>query len=419
MEPTKDPVAAVVHPYCCGLDVHKRTVAACILLPGPDALPVQEVRTFGTMTDDLLALSDWLAAHGVTDVAMESTGSYWKPVWNVLETNFFLLLVNPQHAKALPGRKSNVLDCQWLAHLLRHGLLQASFVPEREQRELRELTRYRMSLVEERTREVNRLQKVLEGANIKLAAVATDVTGKSARAMLEALVAGRTDADAMAELAKGRMRSKIPELQRALTGRFEAHQRFLIAEILMHVDYLDETIGRVAAEIDERMRPFEDATSRLDAVAGVGKDIAQGLIAETGTDMSRFPSERHLSSWAGVAPGSRESAGKRGSGRTRKGNQALRRLLVQAGHAAGRTKKSYLGAQYRRLAAKRGSKRAALAVGHSILVIAYHLLSNPDRPYADLGPDYFAHRDPKSAAQHHVKQLIAMGYEVSLQKSVA
>lgn len=419
MELTQDPVAEVVHPRCCGLDVHKRTVAACILLPGPDALPFQDVRTFGTMTEDLLALADWLAAHRVTHVAMESTGSYWKPIWNILEGNFELLLVNPQHARVLPGRKTDVKDCQWLAHLLRHGLLKASFVPERGQRDLRELTRYRVSLVQERTREVNRLQKVLEGANIKLAAVATDITGKSARAMLEALVEGSTDVEIMAELAKGRMRTKLPQLRQALNGHFDDHQRFLVTELLAHIDYLDEGLQRATAAIDERMRPFEEAVQQLDAITGVGRDVAQGVIAETGTDMSHFPSERHLAAWAGAAPGNRESAGKRKSGRTRKGNPFLRRLLIQAGHAAGRAKNSYLSAQYHRLAARRGAQRAALAVGHSILVIIYHLLSHPERTYTDLGADYFVRRDPQRAVRHHVKQLMAMGYEVTLGTTAA
>lgn len=419
MELAQDPVAAVLHPRCCGLDVHKRTVAACILLPGPDALPLQEVRSFCTMTEDLLALADWLAVHQVTQVAMESTGSYWKPIWNILEGSFALLLVNPQHARILPGRKTDVKDCQWLAHLLRHGLLKASFVPARGQRDLRELTRYRARLVQERTREVNRLQKVLEGANIKLAAVATDITGKSARAMLEALVAGSTDVEIMAELAKGRMRTKLLQLRQALTGHFDDHQRFLVAELLAHIDYLDEGLQRVAAEIDDRMRPFEPAVQRLDAITGVGRTVAQGILAQTGADMSRFPSERHLSAWAGAAPGNRESAGKRKSGRTRKGNPFLRRLLVQAGHAAGRAKASYLSAQYHRLAARRGAKRAALAVGHSILVIVYHLLSNPERTYTDLGADYFLRRDPQRAVRHHVKQLIALGYEVTLGSTAA
>jgi transposase len=419
MEQSQDPVAAVVDPRCCGLDVHKKSVAACVLLPGPEALPLQEVRTFGTMTADLLDLADWLVGHGVTHVGMESTGSYWKPIWNILEGNFELLLVNPQHAKALPGRKSDIKDCQWLAHLLRHGLLKASFVPDRGQRELRELTRYRMSMIQERTREVNRLQKVLEGANIKLAAVATDITGKSARAMLASLVSGNRDPKAMAELAKGRMRRKLPALTRALQGRFAAHQRFLIAELLAHIDYLDESLARVTAEIEERMRPFEMPVQRLDEITGVGRVVAQGMIAEMGTDMTRFPSERHISAWGGAAPGSRESAGKRKGSTTRKGNPALRRLLVQAGHAAGRAKSSYLSAQYYRLAARRGSKRAALAVGHSILVIAYHLLSDPERSYKDLGPNYFARRDPQKAVQHHVKQLMNLGYYVSLEKGAA
>jgi len=419
MEPSRDPVAEVVHPRCCGLDVHKRTVAACVLLPGPGGMPLQEVRTFGTMTDDLVALRDWLSGHGVSQVGMESTGSYWKPVWNILEGHFQLLLVNPQYAKGVPGRKTDVQDCAWLAHLLRHGLLRASFVPDRGQRELREVSRYRRTLVQERTREVNRLQKVLEGGNIKLAAVATDVMGKSARQMLVGLLAGSSDTQALAELAKGRMREKIPQLQRALSGRFGAHQRFLVAEILAHIDTLDACIDRVTAEIDERLRPFEPLVQRLDAVTGVGRTVAQGILAEVGTDVARFATSGHLSSWAGMCPGNRESGGKRRSGRTRRGNRWLRLLLIQAAHAAGKTKATYLADQYHRLAARRGSKRAAVAVGHSILVIAYHLLRDPDRNFSDLGPDYFIRRNPERAVHHYVKQLIARGYEVTLRQTVA
>lgn len=419
MQPSKDPVAEVVHARCCGLDVHKRTVAACVVIPGPNGLPLQEVRTFGTMTDDLVRLRNWLSSHRVSHVAMESTGSYWKPVWNILEEHVGLLLVNPQHAKGLPGRKTDVQDCIWLAHLLRHGLLRASFVPDRAQRELREVSRYRMTLVEERTREVNRLQKVLEGGNIKLASVATDVVGKSARAMLLGLVAGNRDVVALAELAKGRMREKIPQLQRALSGRFGAHQCFLVAELLAHIDTLDACVDRVTAEIDERLRPFEPLVARLDATTGVGRVVAQGILAEVGTDVVRFATAGHLSSWAGMCPGSRESGGKRRSGRTRKGNRWLRRLLIQAAHAAGRTKATYLAAQYHQLAARRGSKRAAVAVGHSILVIAYHLLRDPERTFTDLGPDYFTRRNPDRAVHHYVKQLIARGYEVTLQQTIA
>jgi transposase len=329
---------------------------ACLIVPGPDKLPTKEVRTFGTMTAELLALSDWLTAAGCTHVAMESTGVYWKPVYNLLAGDFELVLANARHIKAVPGRKTDVRDCEWIADLLRHGLLQASFVPDRGQRELRELTQYRTSLVRERTAEANRLQKTLEGANIKLAAVATDILGKSGREMLEALVSGTTDPVALADLAQGRLREKIPQLQQALVGHMGAHQRFMVAQQLAHVEFLDERIAQVSAEVAERLREasVEDAITRLDAVPGIGRYLAEALLAEIGADMDRFPDAQHLASWAGMCPRNHESAGKRYSGKTRKGSPWLRSLLIQAAQAAARKKDTYLGAQYRRLAARRG-----------------------------------------------------------------
>jgi transposase len=327
----------VVHERCCGLDVHKKTVVACVLTPGSGGRPRREVRTFGTMTDDLEHLAGWLASEGVTHVAMESTGVFWQPIWNLLEARFTLLLVNAQHIKAVPGRKTDVKDCEWLADLLRHGLLKASFVPERAQRELRELTRYRASLLEERAAVVNRLQKTLEGANIKLAAVASNVVGASGRRMLERLLAGADDPTALADLARGKLRAKLPELERALVGQFGPHQRFLVARQLAHLDFLDEAIDQVSTEIRERTAPFADAIERLDTIPGVGRRTAEILVAEIGTDMGRFPTAAHLASWAGMCPGSDESAGKRRSGRTRKGNRWLRTALVEAAQAAART----------------------------------------------------------------------------------
>jgi transposase len=408
----------VVYPRCCGLDIHKRMVVACLMLPGPGGGRRKEVRTFGTMTDDLLGLVDWLAAAGCTHVAMESTGSYWKPVWNLLEGGFELLLVNAQHIKAVPGRKTDVRDCEWIANLLRHGLLKPSFVPDRPQRELRELTRYRTTLIRERTAEVNRLQKTLEGANIKLASVATDILGASGRGMLEALVAGSADAAAMAGLARGRLREKLPALVRALAGRFEAHQRFLVAEQLAHVDYLDEAIERVSAEVRGRLRPFEAAVERLDTIPGVGRRTAEVLVAEVGTDLGRFPTAAHLASWAGLCPGQHESAGKRHSGKTRKGNRWLRAALVEAAQAASRARNSYLAAQYRRLAARRGRKRAAVAVAHTILTIAYALLRHPGA-YQDLGPHYFDERDRQAVERRCVRRLEALGFKVTLEPDAA
>ena len=399
---------------CCGLDVHKATVAACVVVPGPSSAPTKEVRTFGTMTADLLALGDWLAANGVTHVAMESTGVYWRPIWNLLEDRFTPLLVNARHVKAVPGRKTDVRDCEWLADLLRHGLLKASFVPDRPQRELRELTRYRTTLVRERASAVNRLQKTLEGANIKLASVATDVTGLSARRMLAALVAGAADAGAMADLAQGRLRTKIPQLERALAGRFGAHQRFLLAEQLTHVDFLDERIGRLDAEIAERVAPFDDAATRLDGIPGVGRRTAEVLLAEIGTNMARFPTAAHVASWAGMCPGNDESAGQRRSGRTRRANPWLRTALVEAAHAAARTKNTYFCALYRRLSARRGKKRAAVAVGHAILLAAYHMLAE-GTPYRDLGPAHFDERRREAVERRLVHRLQTLGYKVTLE----
>jgi transposase len=345
---------------------------------------------------------------------MESTGVFWKPIYNLLEDRFTLLLVNAQHIKAVPGRKTDVRDCEWIADLLRHGLLRPSFVPDRPQRELRELTRYRTALVEERSAEVNRLQKTLEGANVKLAAVATDVLGRSGRQMLEALVAGQTDAPALAELARGRLRAKLPQLERALVGRVGAHQRFLVARQLAHIDALDALIGEVSAEIAERLRPFEDALVRLDTIPGVGRRAAQVLVAELGTELSRFPSAAHLASWAGMCPGNHESAGKRHSGKTRKGNPYVRAVLIEAGQAAGRTKGTYLAAQYHRLAARRGKKKAAVAVGHSILVRVYYLLTQ-GTTYQELGGNYFDERDRQAISRRLVRRLEELGFHVALE----
>lgn len=401
----------VVYSRCAGLDVHKKTVAACLITPSDGDRPKKEIRTFGTMTDEILKLADWLAAAGCTHVAMESTGVYWQPIWNLLEDQFQLLLVNAHHIKTVPGRKSDVRDCEWIADLLRHGLLKGSFVPDRQQRELRELTRSRTSLVHERTAHVNRLQKTLESANIKLAAVASNVAGVSARQMLEALVAGSSDSAAMAQLAKGRLREKIPQLERALVGHFSAHHRYLVSQILASIDFLDERIEDLSRRIAELQRPFEDAVVRLDTIPGIGRRTAENLLAEVGPDLSRFPSAEHLASWAGMCPGSDESGGKRRSGKTRKGNPWLRATLIEAGQAAGRSNKTYLGAQFRRLAARRGKKRATVAVGHTILVIAYHLLTSSDL-YNDLGPDYFVRRAP-NAERAMVRRLERLGYKVS------
>jgi transposase len=357
----------ILHECCCGLDVHKKLIVACLLRIGQE----KQIRKFGTTTNQIQTMAEWLKQAGCTHVAMESTGVYWKPVYNVLEGAFELLVVNAQHLKAVPGRKTDALDAEWIADLL--GLLKASFVPPVLERQLRELTRYRTSLTSERTRTVQRLQKILESANIKLASVARDIQGVSARAILEQLAQGQTDSKMLAELAKGRLRSKRAELEQALIGRLQDHHRFLIAELLAHIDYLDESIERLDAEIGDRFRPFEADLQLADTIPGINQRIAEIVLAETGTDLNRFPTDRHISSWSGICPGNDESAGKRRSGKTRRGNRWLRQALVEAAHAASHTKNTYLAAQYRRIAARRGQKKALLAVAHTILVSLYHM----------------------------------------------
>lgn len=403
----------VVHTQCCGLDIHKRFVTACVRTPNQ-----RETREFSTLTNDLLRLGDWLAERRVTHVAMESTGVYWKPIWNLFEDDFTLLLVNAHHIKAVPGRKTDVKDAEWIADLLRHGLLRGSFVPDRAERELRELTRYRTSLVRERSAEVNRLQKTLEGANIKLASVASEVLGKSGRAMVEGLIAGETDGVVLADLAHGQLKHKREALTEALSGRLNGHQRFLLAQQLAHVDFLDEQIAQVSGEIGERLRPFDAEIARLDTIPGVGRWTAEVLLAEIGTDMSRFPSAGHLASWAGMCPGNNESGGKRVSGRMRKGSPWLKVSLTEAGYAAGRSKATYLGAHYRRLVKRRGRKRAALAIGHRILVIAYYLLTT-GQDYHDLGPDYFEQRRRDQRERRLIHELERLGNTVTVERVAA
>jgi transposase len=371
------------------------------------------------MTEDPERLADWLAARGVGTVVLESTGSYWRPVWNILEERrFALVLANAQHVAQVPGRKTDVKDAERLAELRRHGLIRGSFVPDRARRELGELTRDRTALVEERTAAVNRLQKVLEGANVKLASVASDVTGVSARAMLAELVAGATDATALADMAVGELREKIGDPPRALTGRMGDHQRFLLAQQLAHVDFLDEQIARLDAEVAERTRPLEAAIARLDTIPGVSRRVAEIPVAEIGTEVARFPTAGHLASWAGMCPGNHESAGQRQPGKTREGSPALRRALVPAAHATGRTKTTYPGAQDRRLAARRGSKKAAVAVGHSILVVAFHLLGRAS-VYHDLGPGYFDERDRDAVRRRRVGRLEKLGYKLTTAPTAA
>jgi transposase len=404
----------VIHERCCGLDLHKRFVTACRIVPGPAGQPVKETRTFATLTADLLALADWLEAGGVTHVAMESTGVYWKPVWNLLEDRFTLLLVNAAHVKVVPGRKRDVGDAAWLADLLRHGLLRPSFVPDRPARELRELTRYRSSLVRERTAEINRLHKSLEGANIKLGSVVSELTGVSARAMLEQLVAGSEDAAALADLAVGQLRRKRPELEQALTGRMSTHQRFMLAQHLTLIDALDEQIAVVGEEIAQRLRPFEAELTILDSIPGIGRWSAEIILTEIGTDMERFPTAGHLASWAGMCPGHDESGGKRRSGRTRKGSPWLRVSLTEAAYAAGRGKGTYLSARYHRLIGRKGKKKTAIAVGRSILELCYHLLRT-GQLYDDARANAHFATIPLTEEERLVRRLERLGHRVTLQ----
>lgn len=399
---------------CCGLDVHKKTICACIRVTSPDGSVGDEVRTFSTMTRGILALRDWLTEQQVGVLAMESTGVYWKPIWNLLEDQFEMLLVNAHHIKHVPGRKTDVQDCQWIAQLLACGLLAPSFVPPRPQRQMRELTRHRATLVQEKSRLANRIQKVLEDANIKLASVATDVLGVSGRAMLKSMIDGQSDAATLAEMARKRLRGKIPQLKEALQGHVDDHHRFLLGQILAQVEFIENQIAQVEARIEALMGPFEEAVARADTVPGVERTAAQGIIAEIGPDMSRFPTAAHLSSWAGISPGNNESAGKRKSGKTTKGSPWLKRLLVQAAWAASHTKNTYLGAQYRRLARKRGRKRALVAVAHSILVMLWHMLSR-GADYQELGEEYFERRTGEQQTRSLVQRLEKLGHKVILE----
>jgi transposase len=437
----------VVFTHCAGLDVHKKSITACRIVPDPtgqNGEGIADLERFGTMTIELLALVDWLTAAGITHVAMESTGEYWKPVYNLLEGTFTVLLVNAAHVKNVPGRKTDKADARWLAKLMRYGLLRASFIPPAEQRDLRDLTRYRTKLVQERAREVNRVQGVLERANIKLASVASDIMGVSGRAMLDALIAGRADPQTMAALAKRRMRRKIPLLEQALTGLVRDHHRRLLAIQLAHIDFLDEQIEALSTAIAASLAAlsatetapssagateggslptapetppvltFTRAVELLDTIPGVDRRGAELILAEIGIDMTRFETAPRLAAWAGVAPGNNESAGKQRSSTTRKGNQALRAGLTQLAQAAARTKETYLSALYGRLAARRGKQRAIMAVAHSIMVSVFHMLTRRE-PYHELGARYFDERRRHYTVDRLAQRIERLGYRVHLE----
>jgi len=404
----------IVYACCAGLDVHKESVVATVRRRRSDGTMQQRTHTFGTMTKQLLELADWLHAEEVTHVAMESTGVYWKPIWNLLEESFTILLVNAQHIKHVPGRKTDVKDSEWIAQLLQCGLLRSSFVPERPQRELRDLTRQRRQLVHAKSAVANRIQKTLEDANIKLGSVASDVLGKSGRDILQKLVAGETDPHKLADLARGLLRAKIPALRMALRGGVTEHHRFMLGLFLQQLDQLEDLIERLSQRVEVVMpAPFVAAIERLVTIPGIEERSAQNILAEIGVDMEVFPTEHHLASWAGMCPGQRESAGKRRSGRTRKGDQWLRTTLVQVAWAASHTKHTYLTALYRRLVGRRGKKRALVALGHAILVIVYHVLKE-GVTYKELGPDYFDKLDTERLKRSLVRRLERLGHQVVL-----
>jgi transposase len=399
----------VIHERCAGLDVHKKTVVACVLTPEG-----KEIQTFSTVTSDLLRLAEWLQERGCRAVAMESTGVYWKPIYNLLEAgDFEPMVVNAQHIKAVPGRKSDVRDAEWIADLLRHGLLRPSFIPDRGQRELRELVRYRRSVVQERAREVNRLQKVLEGANLKLSSVASDVLGRSGRDMIAALCRGTQDPAALAALARGRLKQKSEQLQEALRGLVGSHQRFVLQEQLSHIEELEARIDRLNAEIEARLAPFAQIRQLLDTIPGVGQRTAEDLLAEIGTDMGRFPTHRHLASWAKICPGNRRSGGKAKHEHIGGGNPWLRSVLVEAARTAARCKDTFLASQYRRLVGRLGDARAIVAIAHSILVIAYHIIRD-GKPYQELGATFHDQRSSKAIVRRLTQRLEDLGFVVNL-----
>lgn len=402
-----------VSTHCAGLDVHQATVVATVRVPGIEGGRQAVTRTFATLTADLLALRDWLQAYGVTQVAIESTGVYWRPIYYVLEEAFTVLLINMQHFSRVPGRKTDVKDSEWLAQLLECGLLQGSLIPPAPIRELRELTRYRKHQIADRTQEVNRLYRILEDAGLKLATVLSDVMGVSGRAMLQALVAGTTDPDILADLARGRLRTKLPLLRQALRGQLRPHHVLLISHMLSKLEFLEEAIATLTTDIDERLAPFAATLARLDTIPGVDRRNATSILVETGGDMTRFPSAAHLCSWGTVCPGHDESAGKRRSGRTRKGNRYLKTALIEGALAASRAKGTALQARYLRVRRHRGHQKAVIAVAHQILEIAYYVMRD-GVTYDELGAAYFDRRDRERTRLRCLRQLHTLGYEVTL-----
>jgi len=404
----------VIYSCCAGLDVHKQTVECAVRLMQEGGRVEVQIRQFGTMTDDLLEMVKWLKAQGVTHVAMESTGVFWKPIYNILEGHCTALLVNARHVKQVPGRKTDVRDCQWLAQLLQYGLLKGSFIPPRWQRDLRDLTRERTQLTDEQTRVANRIHKVLEDANIKLGSVATDILGVSGRDILERLMAGEEDVEKLAECARGKLRGKIPELRRSLRGCLNEHHRFELRLNWKHLQSLQQLIEELDERISELCKPYQPQIQRLDKIVGINPASAEAIVAEVGVDMQVFPSAQHLCAWAGMCPGNNQSAGKRRSGRTPKGSRWLRRTLALAAQAAGHAKDSFLASRFRRLAARRGKKRACIAVGHSILKIVYYMLKD-GRCYQDLGGSYFDRLNPERLARYLVRRLERLGLKVTLE----
>lgn len=401
----------VLYPRCCGLDVHRETVVACVRLQDHRRKRA-EVRSFGTTTSAILALHRWLTEEGCTHVAMESTGVFWQPVFNLLERSFVVILANAHHIKAVPGRKTDVKDCEWLADLLAHGLIRASFIPPSEIRALRDVTRHRKSLIRDRARVLNRIHKLLETANIKLGTVVTHLDGVTGRAILTALAAGETDPSRLAACARGSLRSKQTALAAALEGRFNVHHRFLLAQLLAQLDHSATLIAQCDARLIELARPLEPHLERLQTIVGIGRRAAEVIVSEIGVDMTRFASAAHLASWARVCPGTHESAGKRRPAAAGLGNQWLRTTLVESAWAAARARRSHLSAQYRRISRRRGSKRAALAIAHRLLVIAYHVIRD-EVPFADLGADYFDRLNAAKAKRYHLKRLTELGCDVS------